>query len=112
MTACRNPRSKASCAGLRSMRRFQCEDKRRRDKAVPESFCLPYPSGHFFVFCFSSSSFSSFFCFCSFVFSGGVRIAQLVERPAEKPGAILTRVRVLGAAREFSHRVNFKCRLS
>ena len=39
-------------------------------------------------------------------------IAQLVERPTEKPGAILTRVRVRGAARDFSPRVSFKCRLS
>ena len=29
-------------------------------------------------------------------------ITQLVQRPTEKPGAILTRVRVPGAAREFS----------
>ena len=44
-------------------------------------------------------------------------IAQLVERPTEKPGAILTRVRFPGAARDFlpegcSPRVNFQCRLS
>ena len=33
-------------------------------------------------------------------------ITQSVERPTEKPDAILTRVRVPGAARDFSHRVN------
>ena len=39
-------------------------------------------------------------------------IAQLVERPTEKPGAILTRDRVPGAARDFlSPRVNFQCTL-
>ena len=38
-------------------------------------------------------------------------IAQLVERPTEKSGAILTRVRVPGAARDFSPRVSFQCRL-
>ena len=35
-------------------------------------------------------------------------IAQLVERPTEKSGAILTRVRVPGAARDFSPRVKFQ----
>ena len=35
-------------------------------------------------------------------------IAQLVDRPTEKTGAILTRVRVPGAARDFSPRVNFQ----
>ena len=39
-------------------------------------------------------------------------MAQLVERSTEKPGAKLTRVRVPGAARDFSPRVNFQCRLS
>ena len=39
-------------------------------------------------------------------------IAQLLERLTEKPGAILTRVRVPGAARDFSPRVKFQCRLS
>ena len=39
-------------------------------------------------------------------------IAQWVEPPTEKPGAILTRVRVPGAARDFSPRINFQCRLS
>ena len=34
-------------------------------------------------------------------------MAQLVERPTEKPGAILTRARVPGAAR-----VSLQCRLS
>ena len=32
--------------------------------------------------------------------------------PTEKPGAVLTRVPVPGAAREFSPRFNFQCRLS
>ena len=36
----------------------------------------------------------------------GAGIAQLAERPTEKPGATLTRVRVPGAARAFSPRVN------
>ena len=44
--------------------------------------------------------------------SSGAGIVQLVERPIEKPGAVLTRVRVPGAARDFSSRVNFQCRLS
>ena len=38
-------------------------------------------------------------------------VAQLVERPTEKPGAILTRGRVPSAAKDFSPRVNFLCRL-
>ena len=42
---------------------------------------------------------------------GTARIAQLVQRPTEKPGTILTRVRVRGAARDFSPRVNFQCRM-
>ena len=44
----------------------------------------------------------------------GAGIAQLVERPTEKPGAILTRVRVRvpGAARDFSPTVSFQCTLS
>ena len=33
---------------------------------------------------------------------GEERLAQLVERPTEKPGAILPRVRALGEARDFS----------
>ena len=37
--------------------------------------------------------------------------AQLVERPTEKPEATLMRVRVPAAARDFSPRVNFQCRL-
>ena len=41
-----------------------------------------------------------------------VGITQLVKHPTEKPGAILTRVRVPGAAKDFSPRVNFLCRLS
>ena len=36
-------------------------------------------------------------------------IAHSVERPTQKPGTILTRVRVPGAARDFSRRVNFQC---
>ena len=40
------------------------------------------------------------------------RIAKLAEHPAEKPGAILMRVRVPIAARDFSPIVNFQCRLS
>ena len=36
----------------------------------------------------------------------------MVERPAEKPGAILTRVRIPGAARDLSPRVSFQCKLS
>ena len=39
-------------------------------------------------------------------------IAQLVERPAEKRGAVLTRVRVPGAARDFSPKVKIQRRLS
>ena len=42
----------------------------------------------------------------------GSQIAQLVEHPTEKPGAILTQVRVPGVARDFSPRVNFQRRLS
>ena len=42
----------------------------------------------------------------------GAGTAQLVERPTEKPGAILTRVRGPGPARDFSPRVSFQCRLS
>ena len=38
-------------------------------------------------------------------------IAQLVERSIEMSGTILTRVRVPGAARDFSPRVSFQCRL-
>ena len=41
----------------------------------------------------------------------GAGIAHLVERPTEKPGDTLTRVRVPGAARNFLP-VNFQCRLS
>ena len=39
-------------------------------------------------------------------------VAQLAECPTENPGTILTQVRVPGAARAFSPRVNFQCRLS
>ena len=45
-------------------------------------------------------------------FKGERVVAQLVERPAEKPGTILTRVRVPGAARDFSPTVSFQYRLS
>ena len=38
-------------------------------------------------------------------------MAQLVERPTEKPGVILTRVRVLCAARDSAPRVDFQCTL-
>ena len=40
------------------------------------------------------------------------RIARLAEQQTEKPGAILMQVRVPGAARDFSPRVDFQCRLS
>ena len=43
---------------------------------------------------------------------GQARIAQLVECPTEKPGAILTRVRVPSATRDISPRVNCLCRHS
>ena len=42
----------------------------------------------------------------------GAGIARLVERRTEKPGAVLTRVRIPGAARDFYSRVSFWCRLS
>ena len=42
----------------------------------------------------------------------GAGVAQMVERQTEKPGVILTRVRVPCAARNFSPRVYFQCRLS
>ena len=38
---------------------------------------------------------------CSFMLWAEISIAQLIERPTEKPGAILSRVRVPGAARDF-----------
>ena len=38
---------------------------------------------------------------CSFMLWTEISIAQLIERPTEKPGAILSRVRVPGAARDF-----------
>ena len=44
-------------------------------------------------------------------FRNSAGIAQLVGRPTEKPGAILTLVRVPGAARDFSPRASFQCRL-
>ena len=40
----------------------------------------------------------------------GALIAQGAERPTEKPGAVLTRVPVAGAARDFSPRVSFQCK--
>ena len=42
----------------------------------------------------------------------GAGIAQLVQRPTEKPSVILMRVRVPGAGSDFLPRVNFRCRLS
>ena len=42
----------------------------------------------------------------------GAGMAQLVERPAGKPVALLMCVRVLGAARDCSPSQNFQCRLS
>ena len=39
-------------------------------------------------------------------------IVQLVKHPTENPGAILTQAQFPGAARDFSPRVNFQCRLS
>ena len=41
----------------------------------------------------------------------GAATAHLVQRPIKMPGAILTRVRVPRAARDFSPRVSFQCRL-
>ena len=46
-----------------------------------------------------------------FDLKGATGIVQMVERPTEKPSAILTRVRVPGAARDFSPGVYFQCRL-
>ena len=40
-------------------------------------------------------------------YSEGAAIAQWVERPTEKPGAVLTRVRVPGAARDFFFSIFF-----
>ena len=40
----------------------------------------------------------------------GALIAQGAERRTEKPGAVLTRVPVAGAARDFSPRVSFQCK--
>ena len=42
----------------------------------------------------------------------GARIAQWVEHPTEKPGAILVQVQIPGEARDFSPRVSFQCTLS
>ena len=44
-----------------------------------------------------------------FMLTWGGDVAQLVER---RTGMLLTRVRLPGAARHFSPRVNFQCRLS
>ena len=41
-----------------------------------------------------------------------VYIGPWLERPAQTSGAILTRVRVPGAARDFSPKVSSQCRLS
>ena len=38
-------------------------------------------------------------------------VAQMVKRQAKKPGTVLTRVRFLSAASDFSPRVNCQCRL-
>ena len=46
-----------------------------------------------------------------YIYIYGTGVAQFVERPTEKPGAILTRARVPGAARDFSPRVSFQCSL-
>ena len=51
-------------------------------------------------------------CFANLSGSSVTTWAQLVKRLSKKTGAILTRVRVPGAARDFSPRVNFRCRLS
>ena len=78
------------------------------------------PTGVMGEFSSPGSSFcaDSFFSICStpvackrsqsFGYSG---LAQLVECPTEKSGAVLTRVRVPGAASDFSPRVSFQCRL-
>ena len=42
----------------------------------------------------------------------GARIAQLIECATQMSGAILTQIRVRDAARNFSLRGNFRCRLS
>ena len=47
----------------------------------------------------------------SIKFGEDAHLGLLVERQIEKSGANLTRVQVLGAARDFSPRVNFQCRL-
>ena len=46
---------------------------------------------------------------CSFLFFSGGDVAQLVDRRTSTP---LRQVRFPGAARDFSPRVNFQCRLS
>ena len=51
---------------------------------------------------------SGFACNGKATLENGAGIAQLLERLTEKPGAILTRVRVPGAARDFSARVDFQ----
>ena len=47
----------------------------------------------------------------SIKFGEDARLGLLVERQIEKSGAILIRVRVPGAARDFSPRASFQCRL-
>ena len=60
-----------------------------------------------FINCRLPPEFAQFFFFFS-----GWGIAQLVQRLTERPGAILTRARVPCAARDFSPRADFQCRLS
>ena len=45
-------------------------------------------------------------------YTTGGRDSSVIERPTEEQGAILMPVRVPAAARDFSPRVNFQCRLS
>ena len=42
----------------------------------------------------------------------GRDVAQFVQRWTEKPGAILTEVRLLDSARDLSAKVSFQCRPS
>ena len=72
-----------------------------RQEARHESACISVPSS-----VPSSCPFRARRC-CSNDEGSGARIAQLVERSTEKPDAILTRVRVPGAATDLSPRVNF-----
>ena len=58
-------------------------------------------------FVYMVSAFCLSIAFFLFFLGGGGGVAQLVERPTEKPGAVLLRVRVSGAARDFSPGVSF-----